>query len=138
MKTVLILSSCLLLLWTGARGIERQNSPGDNGPIRATPSALRSSEVSQRSRKTAIVKPAYGPNALWKVLSFGYFGLIVLLTELLRRAPEGYEDGRGFHFAKAMPMRRRRQNPRLSQRRRRKRIRTGWLIPPVRSFSSTH
>jgi hypothetical protein len=138
MKTLLILSSCLLLFWTGARGIERQNSPGDNGPIRATPSALRSSELSQPSRKTAIVKPAHGPNALWKILSFGYFGLIVLLTELLRQAPEGYEDERGFHFAKAAPMRRRRLIPQLSQRRRRKRITTGWLIPPVRNFSSTH
>jgi hypothetical protein len=138
MKTLLILSSFLLLFWTGERGIEGQNSPGDNGPIRATPPVLRSSELSQRSRQNAIVKPAYGPNALWKILSFGYFGLIVLLTELLRRVPEGYEDGRGFHFAKATPMRRRRQNPQLSQSRWRKRITTGWLIPPVRSFSSTH
>jgi hypothetical protein len=97
-----------------------------------------SSELSQPSRKTAIVQPAHGPNALWEILSFGYFGLIVLLTELLRRAPKGYEDRRGFHFAKAAPTRRRLQNPGLSQRRRRKRITTGWLIPPVRSFSSTH
>jgi len=138
MKTLPILSSCLLLFWTGARGIERQNSPGDNGLIRATPSTLRSSGQLKRSPKTAVVKPAIGSYALWTILPFGYFGLIVLLTELLRRAPEGYEDGRGFHFAKAMPMRRRRQNPQLSQRRRRKRITTGWLIPPVRSFSSMH
>jgi hypothetical protein len=138
MKTFAILTSCLLLFWTGAHGIERQNSPGENGPIRATPSTLRSSELSQHSGKTAIVTPALGTHALWTILSFGYFGLSVLLTELLRRAPEGYEDGRGFHFAKATPARRRRQNPRLSQRRRKKRIATGWLIPPVRSFSSTH
>ena len=138
MKTLLILSTCLLLFWTDAGAIERQNSPGDNGPIRAKPSALRSSELSQHFRKTAILKPAYGPNVLWTILSFGYFGLSVLLTELLRRAPEGYEDGRGFHFVDATPTRGRRQNPRPCRRQRKKRITTGWLIPPVRSFSSTH
>ncbi|PYL03379.1 MAG: hypothetical protein DME32_04150 [Verrucomicrobia bacterium] len=121
-----------------ARGLAAPNPSGEHAPTPTMTLRLQPAHQAQPSRKTHMVKPVLGTHALWTILSLGYFGLIVVLIELLRRAPEGYEDGRGFHFAKATPARRRRQNPGLFRRRRKKRITTGWLVPPIRSFSSTH
>jgi hypothetical protein len=138
MKALLIMSSCLVLVWTGARGVEPQKLSGNNGSTRATLSSVKNPEPPQHSGKIAVAELIRNSYGIWITLLLSSVGLIGLLGELVRRAPEGYEDLRGFHFARPTPIRKRRRNPRLSQRRQRKRITTGWLIPAGRSFSSTH
>ena len=140
MRTSLIVSSWTILFCTGARGIEGSNQFQKRGPNRVIIASHDPEKQRQHPEKTGIVKPWPGINRMWLSFFGGALGSILLLAELLRRAPEGYEDNRGFHFAKATATttRRRPRRRRLSHSRRRKRVPVGWLIPVARSFSSTH
>ena len=138
MRKLLIVSSWTILFCTGANGVEGPNQFQERGPNRVIISSHNPEKQRQHPEKTGIVKPWSGINRMWLSFFGGALGSILLLAELLRRAPEGYEDNRGFHFARATAKQPRPRRRRLSHSRRRKRVPVGWLIPVARSFSSTH
>jgi hypothetical protein len=130
MRTILLIAIGVLILFR-----TELSSAKEDGKNRPEHSLTTTSELNANASKAAVLaKTAMVEGSLAQLSSLfiGAALLFALLSELARRAPEGYEDATGFHLIRSRRVSIRRRSTWLSVFRRKKRAYASWPYPSPR------